>query len=269
MKKTIVSVLVGVLAVLAVLGVAAQVWLLGRFTQQPPRLEILFEQTVPQSAVDALASFAPEKEGALLVLPGDGRSIFFADEVRDLLHRAGVEGFSLNDRTQAARLARQSLGLYIFALELIAFLLLLRLLVRIVLRAAQQGKAELADVYLRELMRSRAEQILLWSIVWMATAIAAIVLARQLLGFSLFVPAQLVPPRNILDISFYVSLTRGVASPSAYEQLCRTSLTWLYRLCAMNTALAAGWGAWLWRMQRMYLQKGGVRHGAGDREKPL
>lgn len=265
MKKAIVS----VLAVLTVLGVAAQVWLLGHFAQQPPRLEILFEQTVPQSAYDTLLRFAPQREDTLLVLLGDGRSIFFADEVQDLLHQAGVEGFSLNDRTQALRLARQSMGLYLFVLELIAFLLLLQLLVRIVLRTAQLGKAELADVYLRELMRSRAEKILLWSIVWMLAAIAAIVLSQRLLAFSLFVPAQLVPPHNILDFSFYASLTRGAASQSAYEQLCHTSLTWLYRLCVMNTVIAAVWGAWLGRISRAYLQKGGARHGAGNREKSL
>lgn len=117
MKKLFVS----VLAVLTVLGVTAQVLLLARFTQQSPRLELVFARDVPQSACDVLASFAPEKEDVLLVLPGDGRSIFFADEVRDLLHQAGVEGFSVNDRTQAARLARQSLGLFFFTLELTVY----------------------------------------------------------------------------------------------------------------------------------------------------
>ena len=265
MKKTVIS----VLAVLTVLGVAAQVWLLGRFAQQQPRLEVLFAQTVPQGAYDALSRFDPQREDASLVLLGDGRNIFFADEVRDLLRQAGVEGFSLNDRTQALRLAHQSVEIYAFALELIAFLLLLRFLAGTVLRAARQGKAELADAYLGEVVRRRAEPILLWSIAWMAAAIAAIVLAQRLLAFSLFVPAQLVPPRSILDVSFYLSLTRDAASQSAYEQLCHTSLTWLYRLCALNTALAAVWGAWLWRTLRTYLQKGGARHGAGNGEQSL
>ena len=90
--------------------------LLWRFGKQPPRLEILQIEELPQQARRQLAPYGLMQQEGLWIIPGEGASLFLANEVTDIMAGQGLEGFVVNDRSQALALARQSVKLYLFAL---------------------------------------------------------------------------------------------------------------------------------------------------------
>lgn len=209
---------------------AAHGSLLWRFGKQPPRLEILQIEELPQQAQRQLAPYGLMQQEGLWIIPGEGASLFLANEVTDILAGQGLEGFVVNDRSQALALARQSVKLYLFALAL----LLLILLVRWLCRDAKQGiawwKGQLALAYPRQILGQNTETVLLYCLKWTLSLLAMGLLVGLIVSCTFWVPAQWTPPEYILDLRYYVQLKLPEGPCSAYEQLCRQVLPACYGL---------------------------------------
>ncbi len=220
---------------------------LWNFSKHQPRLEILFNEAVPQAASMALKAYHPQEEGTMLVIKGDGKRTFLAKEIADILHQHGIEQCAVNDRTQALRIAKQSMGIYAFALEIIVFIWLLNWLLKDCKKQRALYKAALVDAYPRDIFSSNLDRFLLTAIKWVIVLAVLTILAIQLLDFEFYVPAQFVPPNYILDFKYYLSLHIPAISHTAYEYLCARSLPLLYKLCFLNIGFALWIAVILWK----------------------
>lgn len=259
MKKLVIS----ALCVLFAACLALQIGVLWNFQKAEPRVEIVFEGAIPAEAKTALARYAPSEDGNMLVIDGAKGGLFLAKEAESVLKQASVEGFRVNDRSQAEKLAKQSLSIFIFALGIIAFVMMIKYLLRDVRRLRGIYKDAMQTLYPHEFFSSNVELVLVSSIKWAVMLALLVVILAKLIGFAFYVPPQFVPPQYILDFKYYFTIGYEAVSSSDYEQLCRVTLPSLYVLCAANIALATTFSALIWRKLK------GEKHGKGDNEKSV
>ena len=207
------------------------------FMEEPPRLEICFEGAIPSEAAAVLDTYDAYAEENRLVIEGAGKSVLFAHEVEDLLTGSGMDDFVLNDRTQADVLAEQSGTLWLFVSGILLLILLAELFYLDLRDLYEDLKDALRHVYLNEWLKERTEQLLVCGIRWALMAFIAIAAVRWLVACRFYIPAEVLPPESIFDLSHYLHIRLPSAIGSPYEQLCRSVLPKLYGLTALSAML--------------------------------
>ncbi|NCB05125.1 MAG: hypothetical protein EOM69_06335 [Clostridia bacterium] len=231
------------------------------FLQHSPRLEIILAPADVPAARACLENYAPEDAPhGLTVTTTDGpAAVFWAQETGTLLRRQGIEDFSINDRTQAQRLAAQSLSLSLFALQTLTFVGIMRVLWCGARRLLAFWRTQLVTLYPKQIVAANAERLLLLGITGTVLVIIAGLLLRQMIAFMPCVPAQYLPPEYILDFGFYAEGLPTVSpSSSEYELLCRTVLPKLYSLSGGMVALGLIALLCVWPRGQSKTQKGRV-----------
>ena len=139
--------------------------LLWRFSRQEPRVEVYLEGELSQAAV-LLDAYEPRQEEGCLVIQGKELSPFTKNEVEDRLAAGGLDGFAINDRSQAWRLALQSLTLSFFLLALGLFSLGCVYLVKNIQRLVSAFRRWLEEEYFLEVVKREGEKLLICLIRW-------------------------------------------------------------------------------------------------------
>ena len=207
--------------------------LLWKFSRQEPRVEVYLEGELSQAAA-LLDAYEPRQEEGCLVIQGKKLSPFTKNEVEDLLAAGGIDGFAINDRSQAWRLALQSLTLSFFLLALGLFSLGCVYLVKDIQRLVSAFRRWLEEEYFLEVIR--------WAVLGFSLAFLGIWMGK--VSFSL--PFEWLPPQWIWDVSHYLSLESPHVGQSGYELLCRKWLPVFYcftlgeGLCVLGLGIGLG-----------------------------
>ena len=237
-RKLIISAAV-ILALCVVLFVQRQ--MIASFSQKAPHLEILLTDEAVSDASELLAQYSPQDtaEGLVIYPVGDPSDAFLYAEVSDLLKAGGIGEVVMYDGTQSLRLARQALSLSAFCLELCLAVLCLRALWRGGQSFANLFRQELCLKYPREIVRDNLEKLLIAIIAAVVLVVSFILLVRELVAFTPFMPPNAVPPVHIFDISHYLDVLRAPAVQTDYALLCRSTLFSLYiqSICAAVLSL--------------------------------
>ena len=189
-----------------------------------------------------------QKRGFLYILPGLlGLGIFFivpfVASFRYIFYTgiatpefAGLGNFIELTTNEAYRLA---LSLSAFCLELCLAVLCLRALWRGGQSFANLFRQELCLKYPREIVRDNLEKLLIAVIAAVVLVVSFILLVRELVAFTPFMPPDAVPPVHIFDISHYLDVLRAPAVQTDYALLCRSTLFSLYMqsICAAVLSL--------------------------------
>lgn len=202
-------------------------FLLWRFSRQEPRLEIYLEGELSQAAA-LLDAYEPRREEDCLVIQGRELSPFTKNEVEDLLEAGGIQGFAINDRSQAWRLALQSLTLSFFVLALALFFLGCVYLAKDIQNLVSTFHRWLEEEYFLEVVKRQGEKLLLCLIRWSLLGFFLAFLGLWMGKVSFFLPFEWLPPRWIWDVSHYLSLESPSVGRSGYELLCRKWLPAFY-----------------------------------------
>lgn len=236
MKKILISVLI----VAAVCGLGAQGYFVGNFIKQEPRLEIIVGDPAQVNQVkDALKIYAPRVEGETVAIQGENLPVLLEQEVQDILKREEIENFKISDNTQSVRLAKQSVGICVFVIELIALVLIASYVIRSARRCGSKYKEQLAEKYPKDILSSNLEFFLATFISWAILLMVAVFLAARIVAFDIYIPSQCLPPEYILDFGFYAELFAKETVPALteYAKASQTALAVIYTLCAANSAL--------------------------------
>ena len=201
--------------------------LLWRFFRQEPRVEVYLEGELSQAAA-LLDTYEPRQEEGCLVIQGKELSPFTKNEVEDRLAAGGLDGFAINDRSQAWRLALQSLTLSFFLLALGLFSLGCVYLVKDIQRLVSAFRRWLEEEYFLEVVKREGEKLLIGLIRWVVLGFSLAFLGIWMGKVSFFLPFEWLPPRWIWDVSHYLSLESLHVGQSGYELLCRKWLPVFY-----------------------------------------
>lgn len=230
--------------VLTAVLLGIQFYMRQSFGEYLPRLEVCFRGAIPTAAIESLTEYSAYAEGNRLVIEGKDLSILLAQEVNDVLTQNGIDGFDLNDYTQADVLARQSWELWL----LIAGVLLLALMAELVYLDGydlrQDAQDALRQMYFGEWLKERAEKLLTVVIRWAVMLFVAVIVVGWLWEYRIYIPAEVLPSETFFDLSHYLHLDLSWTSGSSYEDMCRTVLPMLYGLTALAAGLTAA-AAWL------------------------
>ena len=213
-----------------------------RFCAEPPRIELFSSN---QDLVAAQAEAAGCAYDAF-----DGKRVdvyssrlFLAQE---LAARIPDQELIVNDRSQAAVLARQAVELVVFAAQAWLLVLCLAILGRSIRKGREFWNAQLKRRYPKEILEEYAVEALVLAIKAVALLFLIALMVLGIIDFSFYLPQSILPQTYILNFSQWFSHPAlSLPEISPYEEKCRTLLPALYQVggaCILCGSIALGLG---------------------------
>ncbi len=173
------------------------------------------------------------EKGRLLIASREGININFLKEkfLEELSLNQdsfGIEDLVAKDMTRKADIIRQLLEGYVFAIELLALIFLIRWFVNDFKAYIKKYNEVMKKLYLREMLTAYTTELLIIAIKWVLIAFGCIFLLQKIIAFQFYIPGNYLPPDYILDFQFYKNIIFNHMSKTAgsyYEGLYRAVFT--------------------------------------------